>query len=121
MHFFKSLLEHQWGKDGFELYVGSFIADPSEYFAVSKPSDGLYTISILRNMMLSGENPLAERKFIAVFSLLYDRKKQSKVTFKTPSFLVDQYGNSDATYTASFAGEMSKLRVGDLLPMDYSQ
>jgi len=37
----------------------------------------------------------------------------------TNSFLVDRYGNIDEIDKISFYGQMSELRAGDMLPIDY--
>ncbi|RZJ68293.1 MAG: hypothetical protein EOO50_02415 [Flavobacterium sp.] len=121
MHFFRNLLNNKWGKDDFELYSGSWPANPVEYFTVGGQSEGVYAVNVKSDAKINSANTLNAPKFYSSFNLMYDRKKQSKVIFKTPTFHVDEYGNTDSAYEITFGGEMSKLRVGDLLPMDYSQ
>jgi hypothetical protein len=121
MQFLRTIIHNKWGKQDFELFKDGFPADPQQYFSVAK--DGaLYTITVTRTSPIKiSSDPLVAIPFQAVFGVLFQRGEQSKVVFDKPEFHVDEFGNSDAPYDITFAGEMSIRRVGDLLPMDYKE
>jgi hypothetical protein len=41
------------------------------------------------------------------------------VTFRTPVFYVDAYGNHTNIDAIDFSGEISKKRFGDMLPVNF--
>ncbi|MDR1121712.1 MAG: carboxypeptidase-like regulatory domain-containing protein [Dysgonamonadaceae bacterium] len=45
--------------------------------------------------------------------------KYSRIVFSTDKFHVDLYGNTNLEKDASFLGDMSERRIGDVLPLDY--
>jgi len=65
------------------------------------------------------EKNFASKQFVAEYSVLFDKRKQSKITFNTGSFYIDPFGNYTNTDTILFAGEFSKSRTADLLPLNY--
>ena len=117
MLFFRNLIRNIWDKKQFELYNGSYPADPNDYFSVSQ-TDGHYNVTVKPNVAVK-KDQLAPAGFYSTFNLMYNRKNQSKVIFRTANFAVDAFGNTDAPDAIMFAGEMSKYRMGDLLPLDF--
>lgn len=116
MHFFRNLSRNIWGKSEFELFNGSYPANPNEIFSISI-NDGTHTIAIK-----DAKNPKhfsLSDGFNKTLNLLYNRSKQSRVVFKTPTFAIDDYGNIDAIEHIFFSGEMGKYRFGNLLPLDF--
>ncbi len=57
--------------------------------------------------------------FKANFSLLYNKKLQSRVIFSTDTFYVDDFGNNSDGENIEFGGALSDSKIGDLLPINY--
>ncbi len=115
-HFFKNLIENQWGKDAFVLFEGSYSTNPDWHFEVLL-ADNLKLIQ-LKAKPITTHYPKASQ-FYKSFNLLFQNKAQSKVIFKTPQFYVDPFGNHTHIDQIDFSGEISKKRFGDMLPLDF--
>ncbi|WP_130733924.1 carboxypeptidase-like regulatory domain-containing protein [Flavobacterium sp. J27] len=115
LHFFRNLVAKKWGKDEFVLFEGSFITNPDEHFVISKDkNNAFYRVDVTKQ-----NKSLTKKGFVAEFSILYDNKEQSKISFFTDTFFVDRFGlfsNYNAIY---FSGDITKRKIGDLLPSDY--
>lgn len=117
MHFFKNLTEKKWGKEDFVLYERSFPTNADLFFEISD-FEQLKKVSIKvkeTNSLIS----IGATKFYKSFSILYRNKEQSKVTFRTPVFYVDAFGNHTNIDQIDFSGEISKKRFGDMLPVNF--
>ena len=64
---------------------------------------------------------LNKPKFYAEYSLLYDKKEQSKIIFLTDTIYIDEFGNNSNAGDIEFSGAIGKNRLGDMLPMNYSK
>ncbi|WP_019039420.1 carboxypeptidase-like regulatory domain-containing protein [Psychroflexus tropicus] len=118
-HFFKSLTSRQLEENNFELYDNSFRASVDSIFKVLSVQNG-YEITILKNdldRIKSGSLP-GNSKFQKKITIL-NKNDRSDVSFKTETFFVDKYGNHTHIDQILFYGEMSKRRVGDMLPINY--
>ena len=71
------------------------------------------------NTFVKDNNTFQGQKLSGKISVLQRRSIQSDIYFMTDSFLIDRYGNIDKIDYISFAGEISKNRAGDMLPIDY--
>lgn len=118
MHFFKNLTNTIWGKDDFLLFRKSFQADPSQFFKVEDNGD-LKKVTILVNdlkdVLLAGKKP----KFYSVYNVLYKKKEQSQIVFKTDTLYIDNFGNNFNVKDVEYSGVLSTKKMGDLLPMNY--
>lgn len=116
---FKNIIENSWSAKSFILYERSFPANPEDYFKVLKKND-LYevivTSTIKKNILKSD---IIGNKFYADFNLLYRRKRQSKVIFKTETFLVDIFGNNSHKDQIIFGGDLGQQKVGNTLPLNF--
>lgn len=113
VHFFRNLVNNIWGKKNFLLFKGSYQDNPNDYFAVSDYQD-LKKVSVTKQ-----EKGLSNKRFVAEFNLLFDKKEQSKITFETEVFYVDKFGNNSNMENIFFSGAMSQKKVGDMLPIDF--
>lgn len=118
MHFFKNLTSNIWGKDDFLLFRKSFQANPSHYFKVEDNGD-LKKVTILVNdlkdIVLDGMEP----KFYSSCSVLYKKKDQSQITFRTDTLYIDNFGNNFTIKDVEYSGVLSTKKMGDLLPLNY--
>lgn len=116
MHFFKNLINNKWGKKEFILYKGSFPADPSLYFEVTDAENNKKVTIKEKGASVAIGNAVNVYK---TFNLLYNGKEQSKVIFRTLEFNVDAFGNYSEIDKIDFSGEISKRRLGDMLPVNF--
>ncbi|CAM3501823.1 carboxypeptidase-like regulatory domain-containing protein [Flavobacterium gelidilacus] len=113
LELFRNMANKEWSKNKFTLFKGSFQTIPEEHLYI-KDTLGLKQIFIKKQ-----ERGLHAKDFVAEFSLLYNRREQSKIIFHTDNFVIDKYGlfsNYDKIY---FSGDLSEKKVGDLLPSNY--
>ena len=113
LELFRNMGNKEWGKDKFTLFKGKFQANADEHLYV-KDTLGLKQVFIKKQ-----ERGFHPKDFVAEFSLLYNRREQSKIIFHTDNFVIDRYGlfsNYDKIY---FSGDLSEKKVGDLLPSNY--
>jgi len=116
MHFFKNLTNNVWNKKEFLLYDRSLPTDASLFFEVSKENNiTKVTLKEKGNFVTINQGYNYRR----IFNLLFDGSEQSKVTFRTIEFYVDEFGNHSDIDKIDFSGEISKKRFGDLLPLNF--
>jgi hypothetical protein len=113
LQFFRNLSQQTLGDDNFSLLHGSNYCNPDKYFTVMKRENDY--IIVVNNEKLKSKDD-----FIQSFTLEYPGKPDSEVHFLTKTFRIDQFGNYSAHKSISFAGEISKKRIGDLLPLNYA-
>jgi hypothetical protein len=79
-----------------------------------------YEITILGNDFenLNIDSTLIRNKFQKKVALLH-KDDRSDITFKTKVFYVDDYGNHTQINNILFSGDMSKGRLGNMLPINY--
>ena len=117
MHFFKNLTTNTWGKKEFVLFEGSFATNPELFFEVTDYQNVKKVT--LKNQEKYTSSFNGNNRFYKSFNLLFDKKEQSKVTFRTPVFYVDAYGNHTNIDEIDFSGDISKKRFGDMLPINF--
>ena len=117
--FFRNLINGVWGKEQFQLFKGSHQTAAEEWFSVDY-DNGYYVVKVHNTEMAVKRQTLEPKIFYAPFNLLYSKKRQSGVIFKTQTFKVDSFGNTNAPMDIVFTGEIARLRAGDLLPIDYT-
>lgn len=114
MHFFRNLVNNIWDKHNFLLFKGSYQDNPNDYFTVTYLKDS-YKVEVTKQ-----EQGLRNKKFVAEFNLLFDKKYQSKIIFETATFYVDKFGNNSNIEDIIFSGYIANQKVGDLVPMNYA-
>ncbi|NHN24511.1 hypothetical protein FIA58_002380 [Flavobacterium jejuense] len=114
LQFFRNLVSNKWGKDDFLLFEGSFMTNPTEHFKVTIEKEGIYKINVTKQ-----PKKFNKKGFIAAFNILHDKKEQSKITFFTNTFYVDSYGLFSEYDKIYFSGDITKRKVGDMLPSNY--
>ena len=120
MQFFKNLSQNVWNKKSFQLFDGSYPANPNEHFRIVKNS-GIYVVTINETCKKKPQSLNADPNFRKAFNLLYNKFQQSNVTFNTGVFHIDEYGNNKDFDVVSFGGELGKKRAGDMLPMNFTE
>ncbi|GEP50958.1 hypothetical protein FNO01nite_16300 [Flavobacterium noncentrifugens] len=120
MHFFRNLSKNIWDKKSFQLFEGSYLANPNDHFQIQKNA-GIYTITIKDSTKKKPKSLSDDGSFYKSFNLLYDKSEQSNVVFKSNTFHVDEYGNNEDFDVVLFGGELGKKRAGDMLPMNFTE
>lgn len=124
LHFFRNLAANKWGETEFLLYNGSHPAIPSQFFTVTDTLD-YKKVLIQRNIQLGGvtistKGGNAAIPFKSTFNLLYRKRRQSQVIFRTNTLYIDKLGLISSPGLVQFGGEIGRKRLGDLLPADYT-
>lgn len=114
LQLFRNLSVNNWSKDQFLLFEGSFVTNPSEHFKIEQVNDGSYKVNITKQ-----DKNFKNKNFIAEFSLLYENKQQSKITFYTDVFYIDSFGLYTEYNKIYFSGDITNKKVGDMLPSNY--
>lgn len=126
-HFILSLVNNALKQNNFVLYKGGStftggggkIERPDDYFTIEKIDDGSYTI------MLNEANDLSKRytnisyPVKGVLNVRYGNII-SDIIFVRSQFNIDKYGNMEGN-NIILVGNMSQRRIGDILPLEYSQ
>lgn len=117
--FFKGIINNSWSSKNFILYKGSFPENPDDYFKVLKKED-LYEVTVTSTNKVSlSINGIKKTNFYADFNLLYSKKRQSRVIFKTEIFFVDAFGNNSHKDQIVFGGDIGRQKAGNTLPLDF--
>ncbi|CAM4447441.1 carboxypeptidase-like regulatory domain-containing protein [Flavobacterium terrigena] len=119
MHFFKNIIDNSWSSKNFILYEGKFSVNANNYFKVVKSND-LYEVTV--SPTIKPELNLGSIKndgFYADFNLLFDKKRQSRVIFKTKTFFIDNFGNNTDKEQIIFGGDIGQQKVGNTLPLNF--
>ena len=118
-HFFKSLTSGNLEKNKFEIYDNSFKVSSDSVFDVEKV-DGGFDIIILKNDLdrIKSETIPRRINFLKRIAVLY-KNDRSDISFKTRKSFTDQFENHTEIDRILFSGEMSKSRVGGMLPINY--
>ncbi|KIX22879.1 hypothetical protein SY27_03450 [Flavobacterium sp. 316] len=115
LHLFRNLAQEKWSKDEFLLFEGSFMVNSKEHFKIEKDSSKNMSEVFVEKQ----DRSLRKKGFIAEFSILYDQKEQSKIFFYTSKFSIDIFGLFTDYDKIYFSGDITKRKVGDLLPSNY--
>ena len=119
MHLFKNIIDNAWSSKGFVLYEGRFSVNANNYFKIAKDDD-LYEVIVLPTTKPElNLSSLKNNGFYADFSLLYDKKRQSRVVFKTNTFFIDNFGNTTHRDQIIFGGDIGQQKVGNTLPFNF--
>ncbi|MFN2261690.1 MAG: carboxypeptidase-like regulatory domain-containing protein [Psychroflexus sp.] len=122
LHFFRALAQRKLKAEEFSIFHKGFFIKPDDVFKIEQ-QDNIFEIQILGNdfaeMKIFGLN--TKKKFRKQISVLYEenRNKQTEIVFTKKSFKVDFQGNYDEIHSISFIGEMSKAKLGEMLPLNY--
>lgn len=120
------LCRGNWTRKGFMLYRGKTPVDANEHLLVENSDNG-FTVKLLfpeieKALLIKqtqGGTGKIKKTLPQSYNLLFRNKDISGVKFHKEQFGVDAFGNLESPYDLEFWGEMSRLRVGDLLPLDY--
>lgn len=119
MHLFKSVIDNSWSPKSFILYEGKFSVNPNYYFKVIKATD-LYEVTVSPTTKpVLNIGGIKSTGFYADFNLLYNKKRQSRVIFKTETFYIDNFGNTTHRDHIVFGGDIGQQKVGNTLPLNF--
>jgi hypothetical protein len=113
LQLFRNIANKEWSKDNFLLYKGKFQDNPDSNLFVKD------TLGIKQVFIKKQERGLHAKEFVAEFSLLYNRREQSKIIFHTDNFVIDRYGLFSKYDKIYFSGTLSEKKIGDMLPSNY--
>lgn len=102
LHFMRALSRSRLNEEKFDIFKRSFKINPDKEYIVNRESDGRVKVQQKSKKL----------------SILF-KNKQSFIRVSINSFYIDSYGNHSSTRDIYFGGEMGKLRIGSLLPLDY--
>lgn len=119
MHFFKNIIDNSWSFKNFVLYEGKYSVAPNNYFKVVKLDDSYEVTVSPTNKPALNLGSIKSDGFYADFNLLYDKKRQSRVIFKTKTFLIDNFGNNTHRDQIIFGGDIGQQKVGNTLPLNF--
>ena len=118
-YFFRSFANDSITENKFRIFNRQLPVDHRQYFS-TKDTLTQKMISIIPETDINQSIIInIGKKISGAISVLNRRKIQTDIFFMTNSFLVDRYGNIDEIDKISFYGQMSELRAGDMLPIDY--
>lgn len=118
-HFFKNIIDGSRSAKNFILFEGKFSVNANDFFKVMKSGD-LYEITV--SATIKPEFNIGSIKndgFYADFNLLYNKKRQSRVIFKTDTFFIDNFGNNTHRDQIIFGGDIGQQKVGNTLPLNF--
>jgi hypothetical protein len=117
--FFKGIIDNSWSEKRFILFEDKFSVNPTDYFKVLKKED-LYEVTVTSTNKVSlSIGGVKRNNFYADFNLLYRKKRQSRVVFKTETFFVDTFGNNSHKDQIVFGGDIGQQKAGNTLPLDF--
>ena len=109
LHLFRNLKQNKWSKEEFLLFGEAFILEPKDYFQVS---NNKVTVKEYK------KDP-SKKKHVATFTVMYNKKQFSKLTFLTNSFTIDSFGLFSDYDKIYFSGDLSNKKIGDMLPSNF--
>lgn len=113
LELFRNIGNKKWGKESFLLFKGKFQDIPDENFMIKD------TLGVKQVFIKPQVRDFKVKDFVAEFSLLYNRREQSKIIFYTDNFIIDRYGLFSKYDKIYFSGALSEKKVGDMLPSNY--
>lgn len=117
--FFKSMVNHTLPELKYSLFYKQFPINPDDYFYV-KDTLSMKEVTSLFKQDADNVLKLDDGRVVKGFlTIVHKKKNRSNLMLLTDTFLVDQYGNTNAIDKLLFSGYMAQMRVGDMLPLDY--
>jgi hypothetical protein len=113
--FFKSLIKGDLEKTRFEVGYKGFIQSPDNIFSVKPIENNLYKISLKPNVIKTYNQMYVSSKIILKY-----KRDLSTIKFQKPYTRVDRYGNNIDIQNILLIGELSKSKVAEMLPINYS-
>ncbi len=137
LHLMRTIADNKWNEEKYGLYVGGFRVNPDKYFKVTDTLDYKKVTYIeqpdpdtpLLNVKIEGLTEEAQKKLMEKqagknrdirFSILHDSKDQSFFAMNTNHFFIGKNGLFWPITSLVFGGHLGKLKVGDMLPADYT-
>jgi len=116
--FFKNLADNTLDSSDFRLYNGKGTQVKTEdYFEIIDESS-MKKIKIIAETDILGQED--EQDMYGAINIVRNKREQSTLRFFTDSFIIDQFGNTDAVDKLLLSGVMGGQRFGYMLPLDYN-
>ncbi len=113
-NFFYDLTHNIEGKKNFILFKGSFSEEFKKIFEVTPAPNSGFIVKVIDPTYKKINNVFNPR-----YNLLYKNKIQSFILLSQQEIYVDEYGNYDPVQSVMVGGEMSKHRLGNMLPLNF--
>ncbi len=117
-YFFKNFVNHTLDSANYRVFNGRSRIDPDVYFAI-KDTLSQKLVQIRPNTDLAISPRSVHGYMYGIIDVVYNKRKQSEISFLINSFSVDLYGNIDAIDKVLYKGSMGAQRAGDMLPLEY--
>lgn len=101
LHFMRSIANNKLFAEDFKLFKGSFQINPPDYLLVEKQAS-ITKVELTERLEILHKN------------------EQSFFIPNSNHFIIDVLGNYSPVNSILFGGEMSKKRIGDTLPLDFT-
>lgn len=135
-HFMRTLVNGDWKEQKFNLYIHKLPVTPRKYFTITDTlgvkkvtiNNGIKSAKPL-NINTSGETvedlKKKQREFDKngkkiQFKVVYNKNKKTYIRYNTGTFYIDKTGQYFPISELQFRGHMATLKVGDMLPADFS-
>ncbi len=135
LHLMKTIASGKWEQQKFNLYVHGMKADPNNYFSVTDTL-GVKKVTVRQgnrvdkplNINLSGDSVKdlkdKQEKYrnengVINFEVIYDSVDRSFFKCNSGTFYISANGQHFPISEVRFTGDMTFLKVGDMLPADY--
>ena len=115
LHFFRTLAANDWRNQKFKVFDKGLRSDPMNHFETTK-SESFISVDLKggKSVRIKDQNTYEKK-----MNVLYNGKR-TEITFKEPSFLIDFFGGFEPIEAISISGEMTKFRIGYMLPTNYN-
>jgi hypothetical protein len=125
VHFMKTVASGNWENEKYQLYIDKFPVYPANYFKVKDTLDYKKVSLVLpekkSNIVMAGGRQLPVNKFATTrYTILRDKKEQSFIICGNGYFYIDKDGLFFPIDGVVFGGYLGELKVGDMLPANFS-
>ena len=118
-YFWKNLVDNTLEKANIKIYNGTKQTRSSLHFnIVTTPDRSIINIKPDADLNRI-RNGSIDTAIYGIISVMYDNMFVSELVFMSDQISVDKFGNIENVDKVSFAGDMGKQRIGDMLPLNY--
>ncbi len=117
LHFFRSLISNKMAENNFFLAKNDKPASVMNNFVI-KDTVGYKQVTLKNSYTVTSKADNKVRTH-AFYKILFDKTRNSSVTFITPVFYVDPFGIHTNVNEILFTGDMGFRRIADLLPTNF--
>jgi len=118
-NFWKNFVSGTLKEAKFNIYNRSREIKVADYFTIIESSPRKVVLINQGTNLNRFHVGVQEGTVYGVIGIIFDKKYQSEVIFRTNRFSVDENGNLHTLDDIVFIGDMCNQRIGDMLPLDY--